>query len=750
MFISFLFLQMPEVKIDGLVVDSATGEPIGYAVVVLYRAKDSTQVDGTYTDENGRFSFSTFPGKYYLKVDFIGYKSRTTSPFLVTPKNSPYSIKIALSPSAIELEEAVSEAEPVRVRYEVDRKVITPSSDLVSKGGNAVDILKNAPGVETDMEGNVKIRGSDKFTLLINGRPTLMDPKDALQSIPTSQIERIEIITNPSARFDPEGNAILNIVTKRGVRASRGGMVSLRAGTYDNFGLNFLFNSRRGKWNYYLGGMGSLFGFYTSSRQITVSGADTILYSPDGVAYRKMMPLFLYGGVDYDLSERDFLNVEVGGGRFTYMGNTRTTYYKPADTTYSRTDGAFGGNRYSLTLDYQRKGNGEYEALIYYGGFQFDKDFKTRSEDGYIRTYGNGKRQRVRGDLNGSIPLVGKVDFGYRLDYRTSSSLEGLNIFSSDTLFSSYTIDSRRIIHAGYVEYSKNAGNLSFKAGLRGEYTIRRIITSSSEWDSVSYDRFDLFPTFHTSYKRGSWEFRGSYSRRINRPSDFSLLPIRIWMGLYQAMEGNPDLRPEYIDKVEAGFSYYGKKVYLSADLFYSYTDDMIQRYSTLDSNVVVFRVANVGNRKSTGIDGTMEITLNRKLSLDINPLFYRYSYSDGTSGSYLSTTSTLKMNMGFLSTQARIRYIAPHETPVSHVDGAFSLSLGIATFLSRNIRLNLSAEDVLNTFKRSSRSFSENATIYSEMDPFYPRITLSITYIFNRVKVKRKFIKDESGFEMF
>ena len=747
----FLLSQMPQVEISGAVVDSATGQPLQYAVVVLYRASDSSQVDGTYTDESGRFRFEVRPGMYYMTVDFIGFRSRKVGPFRAFPPSVDLG-KIALSPSAIQMEQEVVEAEPLRVRYEVDRKVITPSSDITSSGGNAADVLRNAPGVEVDLEGNVRIRGSDRFTLLINGRPTVMDPKDALQSIPVSQIERIEIITNPSARYDPEGNAIINIITKRTASASRGGMVSLMLGTYDNLGLNFLMNRKEGRWNLYAGGRGSMFAFYNNYSQITVQGTDTLLYSPDGTARRRMIPLFLYAGFDYD-RDAHFLNMEVGGGRFIYQGGNSTTYITPTDTTYSTTDGQFGGNRYSITLDYQHRGSGTLESMLYFSGFGFDKNFTTRATDEYMRTFGDGQRNRTRWDLSYVSGDERRLDMGYRLDLRTSNSVEGFDYYSPvDSLVMQYLyyIRSKRVIHAAYTEYTMKMGIFTLKAGLRGEYTYRDIYTSSDQWSRVVVEALDFFPTFHAMAKKDNREYRFSYSRRINRPSDFSLLPIRIWRGIREAMEGNPDLLPEYSDKAEGGFSIYGDRIYFSADAFYSYDRNVIERYSVLDSGIVVFRVDNVGNRSSYGLESSFEYTFGRGRSFALDFMGYRYDFGSGTSGFYYRAEGTIRWRIAFAGLELKATYRGPYTTPVSRVEGTFSVDGGISTFLSRRLRVNISFRDMLNTYRVKQTSYFDGQEVVSVSKPYYPRLSISFTYIFDRVKVKRKFIREEGGFEMF
>ena len=205
-------------KLSGSVFDAEYQEPLEYANIVLYRQQDSVQVTGTITDYNGYFQLNGIrPGMYYMEISFIGYKTHIIEGLDITPAKPGVHVgNIFLTSTIVAVEgtEVVSER-PI-MSYEIDKKVVNVSGQLTTVSGTAVDVLENVPSVDVDIEGNVSLRGSENFTVLIDGRPTILDPSDALQQIPASMIDNIEIITNTSARYDPAGlYGIINVIMKK-------------------------------------------------------------------------------------------------------------------------------------------------------------------------------------------------------------------------------------------------------------------------------------------------------------------------------------------------------------------------------------------------------------------------------------------------------------------------------------------------------------------------------------------------------
>ena len=242
-------------RISGNVFDAEYREPISYANIVLYKNEDNSQVTGTITDPNGYFQLTNIqPGIYLVEISFMGFQTHKIENIKISPADQEfYTGNISLEPIVLEIEGTEIIEERPAISYEIDKKVINVSRQTTSVSGSAVDVLENVPSVDVDIEGNVSLRGSENFTVLIDGRPTILDPSDALQQIPASTIEDIEIITNPSARYDPEGmSGIINVIMKKKSMRGISGIVNMNAGLDDKYGGDFLISSRRGIANMFL------------------------------------------------------------------------------------------------------------------------------------------------------------------------------------------------------------------------------------------------------------------------------------------------------------------------------------------------------------------------------------------------------------------------------------------------------------------------------------------------------------------
>ncbi|MEJ2618387.1 MAG: TonB-dependent receptor, partial [Ignavibacteriaceae bacterium] len=240
-------------KIFGKVFDSSSKSPVEYANVIVFKSKDSLQVTGGVTNSKGNFSLTRIPfGKFYVDIQFIGYEKKRIKNVLVSSSRKNIDLgNIFIKTSAVNLGNVVVQGERNPVSYKIDRRVIDVSKMPTSISGNAADVLENVPSVSVDIDGNVSLRGSSSFTVLIDGKPSVMDAQDALQQIPASSIESIEIITNPSAKYDPEGSAgIINIKLKKEKNLGLSGIANADACANDKYGGDFLFEYKTPGYNY--------------------------------------------------------------------------------------------------------------------------------------------------------------------------------------------------------------------------------------------------------------------------------------------------------------------------------------------------------------------------------------------------------------------------------------------------------------------------------------------------------------------
>jgi outer membrane receptor protein involved in Fe transport len=242
---------MPTSSIVGQVYDADLNVPIEYANIVLRSLRDSSQVNGTVTDESGRFALpGVRPGRYFVEISFIGYRQKTVSDVAVGPGATRDLGRLSLRQSAIAIEGREVTAERPRLEYRIDKKVVNVASNPSAQNGTAVDALENAPGVKVDVENNVTLRGSGSFTVLVDGRPSLLESSEALQQLPAATIDRIEIITNPSAKYDPEGvSGIVNVILKKQRQSGLSGMTTVTGGLDDKYGGDLLAEHHQGREN---------------------------------------------------------------------------------------------------------------------------------------------------------------------------------------------------------------------------------------------------------------------------------------------------------------------------------------------------------------------------------------------------------------------------------------------------------------------------------------------------------------------
>ena len=243
-------------KITGMVMDETTKQPMEYANIAIYNIGDSSLVTGGITDENGVFEITgTGFGEFYLEANFIGFNKTRVAEITLKPESRVFDAgSIDLSPAAVSLAEVSVVADKAAVEYKLDKKVVNVSQVISAVGGTAVDVLENTPSVQVDIEGNVSLRGSSNFTVLIDGRPSVLSGSDALRQIPASALENIEVITNPSAKYEPDGMAgIINLVTKKNAMNGVNGIINASIGSSDKYRGDFTLNYRTEKFNVYFG-----------------------------------------------------------------------------------------------------------------------------------------------------------------------------------------------------------------------------------------------------------------------------------------------------------------------------------------------------------------------------------------------------------------------------------------------------------------------------------------------------------------
>ncbi len=523
-------------KVYGYVLEKESGKPIEFANIVIYSRRDSSIVSGGITNSKGYFSIDEVKyGRVFIEVNFIGYGKKTINDIGIKPDNKVIDLgKVYLSLNTEMLNEVLISENVNEIEYRLDRKVITVNQDLTSAGESAVELLENAPSISTDIDGNVSLRGTESFLVMVDGRPSPIQGSEALQQLPANTIESIEIITNPSAKYDPDGvGGIINVNLIKEKRKGYNGQVSIKYGTFNALGGNALFNFRTEKINFFIGGdYGARINQATSqSNRETFMNSDTSFFlNSYGDMERARKSGSARAGIDYYINDNDILTIsgKYGLSGFGMSNNSWIgSYYmgpgSPYDTYYYLNDNHFEANRsyFSGDINYMKKFKKAGHELQVYGNYSndFEDEFNEYSEQetDYLRipindtinnyrTIESGKGNTILGKIDYVLPLFKKAKL--EAGYQTKYSLQD-NDYDFQTLVESTWIDDTTIsnpyyfsknIQSGYAIFSNYMGSFGYQLGLRTEYTDRLFHQnlSGQEWQ---YNKFDFFPSVHISYE---------------------------------------------------------------------------------------------------------------------------------------------------------------------------------------------------------------------------------------------------------
>lgn len=758
-------------SVEGKVIDAISKVPLEYSNVVLFAVRDSSQVTGTITNADGTFKLDNLrPGNFYLKVSFIGYKSTFIDSILLRRNTNLDVGEILIEPDSYNFEDVVVSDTRGAVTYEIDKKVINVSEQFTSVSGTAVDVLENVPSVTVDIEGNVSLRGSSNFTVLIDGRPSILDANDALQQLPASSIENIEIITNPSAKYNPEGTAgIINIIMKENKLKGISGIITADAGTQDRYGGDLLFDYKTQTYdfNVQLDYNNGARESESLNKSWTMVNNEKYFNNSFGSSNRGRNSYGIRSSFLYKFSKSNSITLK---GRYGYRDHSSASNYNfdqwnTLDPTVinsiTTTDRARGGDFYSLGFSYLYKiGSNGHELSADFDVRNRDSDEETVYYERISNSISEGQKNTEAGpseSINARVDYVlpfnenSKFEAGYEGDIDKSTEDIGYYEYNLQTkTFDylsqfSYKTKYNKDIHAVYSLYSNKIGGLGFQAGLRAELTDRLIELPDSN-KSFTIDRWDFFPTAHFSYKLDSdHQLMASYTRRIDRPRGWELEPFYTWMDPYNVRIGNPALKPEYIDSYEAGYqTFFGQSVF-SIELYYRAEKNNIERIrSAYAENITLRSVQNVGKEYSFGSE----------LMLNFDPLAFWNTnlmgnlYNNklegelgGKSFDQESFTWNVRFNNRFKiteSTQVQFNtfYNSPRISAQGEREGFFYASIALRQeFFNKQLALTLQARDVFGTAKHESTTQDFDFYSYSEYNPESPRIMLNIRFNFNNYK---------------
>jgi outer membrane receptor protein involved in Fe transport len=758
--------------IKGEIIEASTGQALEYANVAIYNQTDSSLITGGITNGKGEFEIKGMQmGEYYLEAQFIGFEKSKLDDIVLDKENPSFnSGKIKLSPSAIALESVNVVADKAAIEYKLDKKVINVSQMINAAGGTAVDVLENTPSVQVDIEGNVTLRGSGSFTVLIDGRPSVLSGTDALRQIPASALENIEIITNPSAKYEPDGAAgIINLVMKKNSMNGLSGIVNASVGTGDKYRGDFTLNYRTEKFNFFVGADWrdeTNYGKMISERELYL-GDTTRFINVDGDRNFNRGGQNFKGGLDYYLSDKTTLTFsgEAGTSKNNRSGDEYTEEYtSPRSTDIFSLNEELAVSKndfYSVTANFQHKFNADghkIEAMVFYSdrsGIDSDEENEMLTDENYnptgtylakIQTTESEDEKEFRFKADYTLPISKESKLEAGLQSRVERETEDISFKQFDpesgdyitSDFFSNTTNLKRDIHALYSTYSNKIGGLEFMAGLRGELTDREIKSSSND-SAITLNRFDLFPTLHLSYDIGDKnELMASYSRRINRPNGRDLDPVPAYYNRYTVRLGNPGLDPEYTDSYDLGYMLKFGRSYLSLEAFRRITKNKIERVEILgDDGVIYLTPENIGKDFSTGLElmGNIEFTKWLTVNASVSPYYYRIEgVIDGEPIDRNSNNWSGRMNATFkISDASRLQiqgfYRGPSASAQGETKSMFYSNIAYKQdFLKKKLTATVSIQDPFRTanFARESVGTDFKSYFKWEREPRVVMFTLS------------------------
>jgi hypothetical protein len=771
-------------QVRGKVIDQKSNQPIGYATVALFNAIDSSLVTGTITDQEGNFQATKIKeGSYYMKVNFLGYEELHYGELVIDADNPRHDLgKIFLETSSLLLDEVVIVNERNPVEFQIDKKVISVGEQMTSASLSAVEVLENVPSIRVDVEGNVSLRGSTGFTVLIDGKPTVLDPSDVLRQTPASTIENIEIITNPSSRYQPDGTGgIINIITRKNRMLGLQGLFNLKTSTFGEYGGDFLLNYRKGNANVYIGGdyRNSPYPGQTFNERRTTLGDTTTIIQAGGQTEWLRGGGGLRMGLDWDISPRTNFSVGVRAGEFSGMGNSRLdylTYRDPYDfetRELSLYESGRGALYYNLTGSLLHKFEEKDHELMLQVNHRLrlgDEYSETllMDENGSVnqgtRTTEKGPSGDLEAKLDYTRPLGENhgLEAGFQLRNGTSEDATELYIFDlaeQDFVLhpeSSNNTNYRRNIYALYGIFKGESGNLGYQAGLRGEYTYRNIQATESLED-YTIERYDFFPTLHLSYRLpGENQLMASYSRRIDRPRGWYLEPFITWVDMYNVRRGNPALEPEYIDAMELGFIHSRDKSQLSLEAYYRIKHNKVERTREVyQEGILLQTFTNVGTDYSLGMEALYNIALFPWWELNLMADLYDYridSERDGSSFTYQSFNWGTRVNNTFnIAKRIRIQFDGNYNsatvTTQGEDKGYYSFNAAVRSdFLDRSLSLVLQVRDVFSSMERVSVTRDADFYNYYSRSTRAPIISLTASYRLNNFKQSNRGDRSDGG----
>lgn len=743
--------------------------PISYATISLNNEAGEL-VTGTISDEKGNFILEELIfGALSIDIQFVGYKNFNKSIVLEKGNRKVDLGNIILQEDAAQLDEVTVTAQKSQFTYQLDKKVFNVGKDVISKGGSAIDVLNQVPSVSVDPGGTVSLRGNSGVQILINGKRSGLTMNNALDAIPVNTIERVEVITNPSASFDASGSAgIINIVLKKELGEGFNGQVTVQGGMPANHvimpGLNYkgkkinLFSSLRWRYSDYN-------GEYKAIQRVTDEDGLTTNLNQFEDEDRHDDGRSGYFGADYYLNNKNTITAAYFRAETRDSDTTQINYgFENNDgskTAIERRGGSVENRNYNqLEFNYIRTFDQKGKKWT----VDFQNDFWNSNKDWNINTSGDlsgkntveklrtnniagSKDYMLKTDFKQPLSEKSKIEFGVKGESRIVKNDYLAEDFTGDVWNTFDGIDNdiqyTEQIGAAYLQYESSFKKVEYMIGLRSEYTLIDIADEEQVFNE-NKDYLNLFPSAHLSYKLNDKNtFQGSYSRRINRPSLWSLYPFFEITDFNWQETGNPNLNPAFADALEVSFLGVRDKITINPSIYYRNTKADFEDYiEQNEKGIFITKPINIDRAQEAGLEVSVRYQPAKFMSLNTEFNYFYFNQTGEYNGLNLDArgdTWSMRMNGNFnlpkkIRMQAMFDYRGAVQTAQTKRLANYTLSFGLdKNFLNDQLNVSFYAFNILDS--RITQTVSTGENFYTEHSSrrYGERFTLGLTYRFNQ-----------------
>ena len=786
LFSAYINSQENNLTISGKIIDSDFNTPLEYATISIYDSKKQNLINGVISDNSGFFSIELTKGLYDLKIEYISFETKTLEKIDVQNSIDLGIISLSINENLLDEIEVIGEKTEIEIK--LDKTVYNIGKDLTLKGSSVSDVLDNLPSLEVDIDGNVSLRGNQSVRILINGKPSGLvgiSSNDALKQFPSESVEKVEVITSPSARYNAEGTAgIINIVLRKNKLAGLNGSASLNLGDPRRVGISTNLNFRTKKISLF-GNIGDnstkyINGFKNETEYFTAREKNNFLYE-NGERNSERNSNYYNGGIEYFFNEKTSFVASFVNSSSDGLTNTSNLIDQTFDNINSLSERLedeneidenkefsfnfskkFNDNGHELTIDYQKEKSFEIESSSILNSKL--KPIYERYLSEKIITDENQNSELYKFDYVLPIGEEGQLEAGFRrsnqhqkIDYLVEKE-DNLGNYISDKNLSNTLLYNEKV-NAYYTQYGNKKNNFSFLLGLRFEESITNV-TQVVNGDNTKKKYNDLFPTLNLALELKEDEtITLGYNRRIRRARSYFINPFPSRSSITNIFQGNPNIEPTYSNGIDLGYLKRFSQTTINGSIYFrkstgefTFITESTGESVLVNGNLVpVIRRTpiNLASNSQTGVEFNVNYTQSKlwrvrgninffesDLKGEYNGVVYdskNFSWSGGLNN-YLKIFSSVDW-------QTSLSYRAPQKTAVSNRKARISSNTALSKDLMKDkLTLTFKVNDIFETQKWRIESFNENYRSYSESSWRGGRnFELNLIYRFNQKKSDRK-----------